>query len=147
MQIAKSTDYALRTLMYAASRPDEIVTQTEVADFYQISREHLRKIIHELAKSGYLDTRRGKSGGFKLASAPETIGIGEIVRLFEKEQESEIVACEATNCALKSNCRMRNVFIQAEQNFYAALDDHSIADMLTPATRRILLQPAPVTTL
>ncbi len=67
MRLTLYTDYSLRVLIYLAQNPDKLVTISELADFYRISRNHLVKVVHELGLSGYIHTTRGKHGGIRLA--------------------------------------------------------------------------------
>ena len=71
MQITSYTDYALRVLIYLASSPDRQATITEISDFYNISRNHLVKVVHQLGSKGFVKTTRGKGGGFSLQRPPE----------------------------------------------------------------------------
>ena len=83
MQITSYTDYALRVLIYLASSPDRQATITEVSDFFNISRNHLVKVVHQLGSKEFVKTLRGKGGGFSLQRPPEQISIGEVVRSME----------------------------------------------------------------
>ena len=139
MQIAKSTDFALRVLIYSASRPGELVTQTEVAEFFAISREHLRKIVHELSKAGFVNTQRGHNGGFSLAKPPSDINLADVVSLFE-HKNSAIIDCDALSCVLAKNCQLRSVFDEADQAFMDTLRKYSINDITSEPMQRILLR-------
>lgn len=80
MQITSYTDYALRVLLYLAMSPNQ---QTKIADFFNISRNHLVKVVHQLGGKGFVKTTRGKGGGLSLQFPPEMIRIGEVVRSME----------------------------------------------------------------
>ena len=67
MRLTLFTDYALRILMFLASRPGELSTIREIAERYQISENHLMKIVHQLGKDGFVETVRGRQGGLRLA--------------------------------------------------------------------------------
>ena len=79
MQLSRFTDYTLRVLFFTAVNNDRLTTLAEIAGFYEISIEHLRKVVHALSKSGYLQTFRGKNGGIRLAKAPEDINLGDVM--------------------------------------------------------------------
>ncbi len=83
MKLLRSTDYALRALIYVAERPGRRCSAPEIADAYGISRHHMVKIVHHLGRLGYLDTTRGRGGGVALNAAPETIDLSKLVRRLE----------------------------------------------------------------
>ena len=66
MKLTAFTDYSLRLMMYVAVHDERLVSIKEVSEVFDISRNHLMKIVHELGKGGYLQTVRGKNGGFRL---------------------------------------------------------------------------------
>ena len=80
MQLTYYTDYSLRVLMYLAIRRDRIATISEIAECYSISRNHLVKVVHNLARGGFIKSYRGKGGGIELARDLKSINIGEVVR-------------------------------------------------------------------
>ena len=83
MELSRFTDYSLRTLLYAGMHAGRTITVPEVATAYCISENHLVKIIHKLGKLGFLETKRGRSGGFQLSKTPSEINIGAVVRTTE----------------------------------------------------------------
>lgn len=49
MQLTTFTDYGLRTLMYLAAEPDRLCSVRELAEYYDIARNHLVKVVHKLS--------------------------------------------------------------------------------------------------
>ena len=70
MKLTDFADYSLRVLIYAALRPDELVTVQEIASTFDIQRNHLVKVVNALSRSGYLTTVRGRAGGLPLRRVP-----------------------------------------------------------------------------
>ncbi len=145
MRLTVYTDYALRVLMYVAVRPDPLPTIGQIADAYQISRNHLMKVVYELGQAGYLETVRGKNGGLRLARRPEEIGLGLLVR--ETEPDMALVPCfDPINaqCAITPACRLRGAFAEARTAFLGVLDSYSLADLVSNgASLQALLGGAP----
>ena len=84
MQLTAYTDYALRVLIYLAVHEAHVVTISEMATAYDISKNHLVKIVHQLGQEGFIETLRGRGGGLRLAHAPDQIYLGEIVRKWNR---------------------------------------------------------------
>ena len=76
MQLTRFTDFSLRVLIYLGAHPDAQATVAGVAAEHGISRHHLTRVVHQLGIKGYIETVRGKGGGFRLARRPELIRIG-----------------------------------------------------------------------
>lgn len=131
MKLTNYTDYSLRVLIYLATKSnDEKSTITEITNAYQISRNHLTKVIHQLGQIGAIETTRGRGGGIKLAKPPHEIGVGEIVRA--TEEDFHIVECfdkENNTCIITPVCKLRTVLQEALMAFMAVLDKYTIADI------------------
>jgi Rrf2 family transcriptional regulator, nitric oxide-sensitive transcriptional repressor len=133
MQLTRYTDYGLRILMYLAAAPgDRSTSIAEVCDTFDISRNHVNKIVHQLGKEGFIVTQRGKGGGFRLARSPANIHIGEVVRKLEANLLP--VDCgQPTECILLPSCQLRSALSDAMSVFLAELDRYALADMVAPA--------------
>ncbi len=131
MQLSAYSDYAIRVLMLTALRSPKRITVDEVADTFGISRNHLVKVVHDLGRSGHLETHRGMGGGFTLARCPEEIFLGDIVRL--GEDSDRVIDCTDRNrrpCRLFSMCRLKEALDEAAAAFFAVLDSYSLADLV-----------------
>lgn len=129
MRLTLYTDYSLRVLIYLAYKKDQMVTISELADFYKISRNHLVKVVHNLGIQGYIQTTRGKNGGLKLARHANEIVIGDVVR--KMEPDFELLECfnaVTDQCVITRSCSLKSVLIGARDDFLATLDKHTIAD-------------------
>ena len=73
--------------MLVGLRPDRLVTIEEVADRFQISKNHLMKVAYQLRQAEYLETVRGRNGGLRLGEAPDQIVMGEVVRTMEPDYD------------------------------------------------------------
>lgn len=131
MRLTSFTNYALRTLMYAAMKGEELSTAQEIANAFGISKAHLTKCVHQLGHWGYLENVRGRGGGFRLKKPASAITIGEVVR--KTEDTLELVECfnpETNTCPLQTMCRLSRTLQRALARFMDELDGITIADIV-----------------
>ena len=131
MRLSEYTDYTLRVLMYCATNRDRLVTIGELAEQHGLSKNHLMKVVNDLARQGLLQTARGRGGGLRLLAEPQTIRIGDVVRA--TETDFRLVECfdAATNaCTLSPACRLKHLFDDALAGYFKALDGATLADLI-----------------
>lgn len=138
MRLTVYTDYTLRVMLYLAVRHNEggMATIDEIARAYDISRNHLMKIVNELGQTGFVTTVRGRSGGIRLAKEPKEISIGAIVRMAEKD--FAVVTCHdpemPVQCAIQPSCNLRRRLARAMDAFMAELDSMTLAESIAAPT-------------
>jgi len=135
MRLTIFTDYSLRVLIFLGARRKEsrLTTIDDIATAYDISRNHLMKVVHHLAKEGYIETTRGKGGGMRLARAPDRINIGTVVR--GTEEDFALVECFQEgnlNCPITPVCALPPILARALREFFRELDRHTLEDLLQP---------------
>ncbi len=129
MRLTAFTDYALRALMRLAGEPERTFTTDEIAREFDISRNHLTKVVRELAEGGFIATHRGAGGGFRLARPADSITLGEVVRRLEARHA--IVECfraDGGGCVLTPRCRLKSRLAQAARAFLEELDRSTLAE-------------------
>jgi len=130
MRLTQFTDFGLRALMILAGQPRRSFTTGEIAARAGVPRNHMVKIVRELALAGFIKTRRGKGGGFMLARDARAISLGAVARRLEAG--SALVECfraDGGDCRLTCGCGLMRHLAQAQEAFFAALDPVPLADI------------------
>lgn len=131
MQLTQHTDYAFRVLLYALAHNDRLVTISEIANYYQISRSHLAKVVANLTQNDYLLGIRGKKGGLKLARPAEQINLGVLLQEFEPLQIAECFQ-DPNECIISPVCQLKKVLYEAKKAFLAVFHQYTLADIHLP---------------
>ena len=128
MKLRLQTDYALRTLILLGNE-NRKMTATEIADAFLISKDHLVKVIQQLARFGYVRALPGRNGGVLLTRKPSEILIREVIEAMEGA--NGILACvnDPTFCPMEPGCQLRRVLMTAEAAFYESLATVTVADL------------------
>lgn len=131
MRMTLHTDYALRMLIYLATRSDGVCTVNDVAEAYQLPRNHLLKVAQTLRDLGFVETTRGRAGGIRLAKPPAAIGLGTLVRATEEEFSlAECMQAQGRPCAISPACNLKGLLHEALAAFLAVLDKYTLADLV-----------------
>jgi len=135
MKLTLYSDYCLRVLLFLGMKDGELATIKEIAERYDISRNHLMKVVYELNRMGYIETLRGKNGGMRLLRQPADINVGELIR--RTENDFALVECLGADneCRITAACRLRHVFREALDAFLEVLDRFTLADLLEPEAK------------
>ncbi len=132
MRLTTYTDYSLRVLIFVGLKGDELTTITEISERYDISRNHLMKVVNQLSQDGYLKTIRGKKGGMLLARSPAEINLGDVVR--DMEDNLDIVECfdkKKGCCQIDGYCRLQGILGEAVVAFFDVLSRYTLEDLMS----------------
>lgn len=142
MRLTRYTDYSLRVLIHLALHEDGLCSIGEIARTYDISHNHLMKVVVALGRDGFVETVRGRAGGIRLGRLPETITVGEVVR--RTEEGFELAEC--SGCKLSPACGLTGILAQGMAAMLQVFDSYTIADILTDKTvlRRLIAREPPL---
>jgi Rrf2 family nitric oxide-sensitive transcriptional repressor len=123
------TDYTIRLLIHLAVQGDRASTIQEVAQRYNISRNHLMKVASRAVQAGYIESTRGRGGGLRLARPASQIRLGEVLRF--TEDDWDLVECfdpSKNRCTIAKACGLRPILAEALDAYFAVLDRYTLAD-------------------
>ena len=111
---------------------DQRVTITELSTFFNISRNHLVKVVHSLGIKGFIHSIRGKNGGLYLSKSADQIRVGEVVR--QMEANFHIVECfnpkKQGVCPIQGQCKLTSLLGRANEQFLKELDGTLLSEVL-----------------
>ena len=84
MKLTTQSRYGVRAIFDIAFYSRGLTTQVKhISQRQKISPRYLEQIFQKLKKAGIVGGKRGPSGGYFLRKTPETITVGEIIRVTE----------------------------------------------------------------
>ncbi len=136
MRITYRGDYALKTILELALRFGEESAPTihEIAKRLDIPPKFLEQILLDLKRGGFVESRRGKIGGYLLAKSPEQIRLGDVIRFIDGPIEP--VACvdkRYKGCRDIRNCIFRNIWEQVAESTAKIIDNITFEDLVKKA--------------
>lgn len=136
---SQKCQYALRAVFELARRSDHgPIRIADVAEAQAIPVRFLENILNELKKGGFVQSVRGRSGGYVLARTPDEITVGEIIRFVQ----GPIVPVHCMfaehhgDCPLEGDCPYLPMWERAEEALKSVYDTTTFADLLADERRR-----------
>ena len=133
--LSKKTKYALKALQYLARAKDRgPVLIAEIASNEGIPQKFLEAILLELKKEGFLESRKGKGGGYFLGRPAESITLGAVVRKMEGPLAllpcvSQTAYRRCDECHDERTCGLRMVMKDVRDRTAEILDHMSLTDV------------------
>jgi Rrf2 family protein len=144
MKLSKKGEYALRALIdlgIAAEVGRALVRVTELAASESIPEKFLEQIMGELKAAGFIESQRGKFGGYRLAQPAAKITIGAVVRQLEGPLAPigcvSHTAYEKCSCPDEEHCGLRMLMLDVRNAIAGILDRYTLADVVEVTTRKL----------
>jgi Rrf2 family protein len=144
MTLTKKGEYALRAMIQlglAKSLGKGLVPVSELAQSNRLPLKFVERILLELREAGYVETQRGKLGGYLLAKPMESIRMGELVRLIDGRlapiacaSETEYARC---SCPDEEHCGLRMLMIDVRNAISNILDKYTLGQVVDVAIRKM----------
>jgi Rrf2 family protein len=83
MRLTGQSRYALRVLAHCGAQHPALSKVADIAIATGITEQNIFKLIKTLNKAGLVETIRGPHGGVRLATAPNAIRVGQVIRAVE----------------------------------------------------------------
>jgi Rrf2 family nitric oxide-sensitive transcriptional repressor len=141
MQLTRFSDLSLRLLMYLASRDrptQTMVTARAVSTLFNVPYTHMVKVVQQLGQHGLIATSKGKGGGVRLSCPPESVRVGQVLRMTEPGKS--LIDCYTQPCPLRADCLLKSALDQGYAAFFAKMDEFTLADMANTPALKLLLQ-------
>ena len=127
MKLSQRGEYALRALLVLGmNHGPEVVRIKDIAQQQNIPRRFLEQILNDLKSAGFVQSRRGVAGGYRLQRSPEKISLADIIRHLEGPLAP--VGCVSVNyyqrcsCPDEAKCAIRSVMQEVRDAIVGALE-------------------------
>jgi Rrf2 family protein len=144
MKLSKRGEYALRALIdlgIAQELGRPILQVSELAEKEKLPIKFLEQIFTQLKGAGYVQSRRGKLGGYSLAKPMHKIKFGAVIRLIDGPLAPipcvSQTAYERCTCPDEAHCGLRMLMIDVRTAISKILDRYTLADIVEITLRKM----------
>ena len=130
MQVSKTLDYAVRSLIYMGNHEVPRMSMKEISEAQHIPQNYLAKIMRRMVERGLIRSMVGPDGGYFLRKDPKDINLRDIYEAVEGE--IRVIDCMDQDevCALYENCTQLPVWDKLKVSMIKLLEKTSLEDLL-----------------
>ena len=128
--ISRTAKHALAALTALAELPEgRYAGAGEIADEIDAPRNYLGKLLKNLADEGVLESQKGKGGGFRLARAPGSIPLIEIVEPIDRVSRWSDCFLGRGRCSDEAPCAVHHRWAKVRDAYLGFLRETTVADL------------------
>lgn len=132
--LTRKGKYGLKALIHLAEMPEgQLAFVGDVARTNRIPKKFLDAILGELRNAGFVQSRKGKVGGYRLARPAGEIKVGHVIRVldgplapFPCASRTRYEPCQDCD---EATCQVRHMMLEVRNAIAEVLDQHSLASM------------------
>ena len=151
MKISKRGEYALRALIdfgIAQELGRPLLKINELVAKERLPVKFLEQILTQLRGAGYIETKRGKAGGYFLAKSAREISLGKVIRLIDGPLAPiscvSVTAYERCSCPDEDHCGLRMLMLDVRNAIARILDRYVLADVVEITLRKMRRDGVPI---
>jgi Rrf2 family protein len=133
--LTKKGKYGLKAMLHLAGHEvGEPSLVSDIATSNDIPKKFLDTILGELRNAGFVNSKKGKGGGYTLARPANEIRVGHVIRVLDGplapiQCASRTAYRRCDDCVDEKRCGVRLIMLEAREAISAVLDNRTLADM------------------
>lgn len=128
IELSEATAIAIHAMIYIVNGNDKVISLKEISEHFDISPNHLSKVLQRLVKAGYLVSVKGPKGGFRAVSGKENSTLLDIYEAIEGKfipKNCLFSSKKINNCC----CIMKPLLSSINNTFLDFMSNHKIKNI------------------
>jgi Rrf2 family protein len=134
MNFNKTTAYSLKVLDFMARHEGSRMSARCLNKKLKIPYSYLRQVLGELSRNGFIESLKGRTGGFILSKGTKDIFLSDIVDSTEGLQSFDRCIMGFSKCPFKNPCPLHETWTNARIEISGILKSTSLNDLLEADT-------------
>ncbi|MEJ2054338.1 MAG: Rrf2 family transcriptional regulator [Calditrichaceae bacterium] len=129
MRFQKTTEYAIRVMVFLADHREERYSANQLHRILQIPYKYLGRLMHKLSGAGLVDVTQGKQGGYRIIQELSRIYLSEIVNVVEGLGDYGRCVLGFPECSPENPCSLHNMWQSRQESIKNMVYDTTLADL------------------
>lgn len=127
--MSRTAEHAVRALLYLAEHGPESVKASTIAEELGAPPNYMSKTLHALAAADVLSSRRGPTGGFRLAVDPGNLTLARIIEIVDDPAPKDMCLIGNTRCSDRTPCSLHGRWKRVSNRVWEPLRQTTLADL------------------
>lgn len=132
--MSRTAEHAVRAILHLAVSGPDPVKAADIARHLGAPANYMSKTLHALANAGVVDSRRGPTGGFRLAADPETLTLARIIEVVDDPSPKDACLVSNQRCSERTPCHLHARWKVVSNQVWSPLRETTIASLLNGTT-------------
>ena len=135
---SRKCEYALQGILYLAEYRDQgNIPADQIARDMGISRHFISKTLQSLVKDGIVLSSRGKTGGFSLAKAPESLSLLDVILIIDGNGVFESCVLGLPTCTAETQCPVHDEWAPLRERSRQMLASTTVAQFKPASIQKL----------
>lgn len=140
MLFSKTQEYALLALIHLALTPGSFRLNRELSDHLEVPGPYLAKVLKRFAQAGYLESAKGRGGGYRIKRRALEAPVREVVIVADGNDPFTGCLLGLSKCSDHAACPIHERWMPLRGKVATLLEQQTVADLAAKArTGRSLL--------
>lgn len=129
MRFHKTTEYAIRAMVYLARHSDQRLSTRKLHKALNIPYKYLGRLMSQLAEAGLVSVEQGKLGGYQILQPLETIFLYQIAEKVEGLEDYSRCILGFEECTDENPCELHGRWVKHREEIKKMLYQTSLKDL------------------
>ena len=128
--MSRTAEHAVRAILHLAVNGPEPVKAADLAEDLGAPANYMSKTLHALAGAGVVTSRRGPTGGFRLAIDPTELTLARIIEVVDDPAPKDACLVSSEKCSERNPCHLHARWKTVSNRVWEPLRKTTVADLL-----------------
>jgi Rrf2 family protein len=136
MRLNKTTEYAIRVLLHLVQHDESPCSTNTLHKHLDIPYKYLGRLMKNLTDAGFLNSTRGKAGGYRLVKGMDKISLRQVIEALEGVDDFQHCILGLPECSDSDPCVMHERWGKERQRIEKMFTNVSLKELATKKNLR-----------
>lgn len=137
MNLSKTSEYAIRILLYLTLHRDRLVTTKELNENLHLSFKYVGRLLSIMTNHGIVTSIRGKNGGYQLGKPSDQLSLIEVIKVVDDWEKYTQCMMGFGECNEENPCAFHDIWQPIRSKLIVMFENTTIQDLLQHIHKKV----------